>query len=164
MRLLINFVLMVMIAVKIMDLSAMVHPVSFCPPTDSLRQAAIRIGIGDPGEHIMKAIAIASKQTGLSETFILSLMFTESSLNPKAVSSKNYQGLMQIPSKWAPLSRYEDVNVLVGARIFQEKLRMAEGDYCKAIVMYKGWNINHPEGVKQAHKVLALNSRLKEEV
>lgn len=162
MKLLINMVLIAVITIQTMYLSAAIHPVLPYSKVNDLREAAIKIGIGDPGEKIIDAISMASKQTGLSETLILSLMFTESSLDTKAVSSKNYQGLMQIPPKWASLSKYEDVNVLVGAKIFQEKLKITNGDYRKAIILYKGWAINHPEGIKQARKVLALNSRLKE--
>lgn len=85
-------------------------------------------------------------------------MHSESSFNVQAVSSKSYQGLMQIPWKIP----YPDVNVLIGAKIFNDKLKQANGDYRKALVLYKGWAINHPEGNRQADKVIRLARKLKE--
>ena len=109
---------------------------------------------------MLDAVGVASKQTGLSETFISALMFTESNFNPKAVSSKNYQGLMQIPHK----VHYEDANCIIGSKIFLEKLKITKGDYKKAIILYKGWSISDPEGHRQAQKVMDLAVRLKENI
>jgi hypothetical protein len=127
---------------------------------EKLRWAAIEIGLGDPGEKILTATRIASKQTGLQQSFILALMYSESSFNPKAISCKNYKGLMQIPQA----IYYVDANVLIGANIFIEKLKITGGDYRKAIIIYKGWKIDHPEGKRQADKVLSLTRKLKEKI
>jgi len=125
-----------------------------------LVQALVKTGLGSPSSKVLDAVGVASKQTGLSETFISALMFTESNFNPKAVSSKNYQGLMQIPHK----VHYEDANCIIGSKIFLEKLKITGGDYKKAIILYKGWSTSDPEGHRQAQKVMDLAIRLKENI
>jgi soluble lytic murein transglycosylase-like protein len=150
---------MMLLFIQTVRLSAIVHPINPRPQkTDTLQKAAMKAGIGDPGEKILQAVKIASIQTGISEPLLLSLMYTESSFNPKAVSNKAYKGLMQIPYS----VYYEDANVLIGARIMLEKLKITNGDYYKAIILYKGWSPNHPEGKRQARKVLDLATRLQE--
>ncbi len=123
-----------------------------------LQVAAIKNGLGDPGEKILTAVAIASKQTGISQELLLSLMYSESSFNVKAVSSKNYQGLMQIPQK----VHYEDANTLIGAKILIEKLAIAKGDMKTALILYKGWKVSDSKGQQKANSVLALAKKLKE--
>jgi hypothetical protein len=69
---------------------------------------------------------------------------------------------MQIPQSKNPIHRDEDVNTLIGAKIFMEKLKITDGDHRKAIIIYKGWKLNDPEGKRQADKVIALARKLKE--
>jgi len=144
---------------QMVSVSSMVHPMLDQPQKQNkLQSAAIKVGIGNPGETILAAVAAAAQQTGLSQELLLSLMYSESSFKPNAVSSKQYQGLMQIPWKIP----YQDVNVLIGAKIFTEKLKQTNGDYRKAVTLYKGWAIDHPEGRRQADKVIVLARKLKE--
>jgi len=114
--------------------------------------------MGDPGEEVVKAILLASQQTGLSQNLLMALMFTESSFQRQAVSSKKYQGLMQIPWK----IHWEDANTLTGARILLEKLSIAKGNVRDALVLYKGWRLNDKKGEYEADKVLTLSRKLKE--
>lgn len=159
MKHLISMILFIVMVFQTVNLLTMVHPVmASLKKENRLQLLAIKNGLGDPGEKILQAITLASRQTDLPEELLLSLMYSESSFQPKAVSSKQYQGLMQIPQK----VHYPDANCLIGARIFLEKLKVTDGDYRKAIIIYKGWNIDHPEGKRQADKVLALARKLKE--
>ena len=135
-------------------------PITLTTVNSTLQEVAIKTGIGDPGEKILNAIHVASKQTKLSETLLLSLIYSESSFNTKAISSKNYQGLMQIPKQYSPVSRYEDINVLIGARIFAEKLIITKGNYRNALILYKGWRIGDTDGIKEANKVIDLIEKL----
>lgn len=115
--------------------------------------------LGAPEKHIndiSSAIVMASKQTGLSPNLIIALMYTESTFDHKAVSSLNYRGLMQIPYD----VRYIDANVLIGARIFKDKLKIANGDVRKAICFYKGWQYSDAKGRKQADKVIKIYNKL----
>lgn len=142
-----------------------VYPI-MCQQTlkNHLQQAAIKSGLGDPGKEVINAAVVASKQTGLSEEFILALMYTESTFRKNAVSSKNYQGLMQIPQK----IHYADANCIIGSRIFLEKLKMANGDKRKAIGLYKGygsysekkWTVSK-EGYMKADHVLRIAHKIK---
>jgi len=91
-------------------------------------------------EELSKAIRLASNVTQLSENLILALMFTESSFNYNARSYGNggkYKGLMQTPSA---TFIYVDVDVLHGARILKDKLRIAKGNLPLALALYKGGN------------------------
>jgi len=106
-------------------------------------------------KEVAKAIELASEQTNLNPILLACLLQTESGFNPKAISEKNYKGLMQTPTatfKWA------DVDILHGARILEEKLKLTKGDIVLALALYKGGN--NPMAKKQANQVLALyNSR-----
>lgn len=159
MKHLLSVALLIVVMIQTLNLASLVHPVAVLTKLPNpLQEAAIRAGIGDPGEKILNAVSVASKQTKLSEPLLLSLMHSESSFNTKAVSSKNYQGLMQIPQK-VP---WEDVNVLIGARILLEKLTVTRGNVRNAIVLYKGWPPGSAEGNRQASKVIDLANKLKE--
>lgn len=106
--------------------------------------------------HIAKAIKMAARQTDVSEYLILALMYTESAFDKEAVSVSGYYGLMQIPSKYNDIA-YIDVNVLMGARIFKEKLYMTHGDIRKAIILYKGWKVTDEKGIYNADKVIRIS-------
>lgn len=125
----------------------------------SLREAISKVCLKDPGATIVEAIELASQRTKMPLSLVASLMYSESSFKPRAISSKGYKGLMQIPHEIF----WEDVNALVGARIYMEKLKRAKGDHRKAIMFYKGWPSSSKEGKRQADKVLRLAQRLEEE-
>jgi len=85
--------------------------------------------------ELTKAIMNARKVTGFSETLLIALMYTESRYNNRAVSTKKYKGLMQTP---AATFVYYDVDVLLGAKILAEKLKITNGSLLQALTMYKG--------------------------
>ena len=147
--------------VQMMALSGRIHPVGYPATVNqeivSLGDAALKAGMERPSQKIIKAAQIAGEQTGLSKPFLLCLMWSESSFKPNAVSSRNYRGLMQVPYS----VYYEDANVLIGARIFVEKLKITKGDYRKALVLYKGWPLGDPKGLAQADKVINLTLKMK---
>ena len=158
MKHLISMALIGLVVMQTVNLSTIAHPVAAqIQRQNKLQIAAIKNGLGDPGEKILKAISLASSQTGLSQELLLSLMHSESSFKRDIISTKNYKGLLQIPQSVF----YEDANTLIGARIFLEKLAITKGNYKEAIILYKGWALNHPEGQRQAEKVLNLTRRLK---
>jgi len=102
-------------------------------------------------KEVSQAIELASKQTKLNPILLACLLQTESGFNHKAVSSKNYKGIAQTPSatfKWV------DVDILHGARILEEKLKISKGDVTLALALYKGGNNSMAK--KQAQQVLAL--------
>lgn len=142
-------------------LSGKIHPVGYPVTVNQeivlLGDAALKAGMERPSQKIIKAAQIAGEQTGLSKPFLLCLMWSESSFKSNAVSSRNYRGLMQVPYS----VYYEDANVLIGARIFMEKLKITKGDYRKALVLYKGWPLGDQRGLAQADKVINLTLRMK---
>lgn len=101
-------------------------------------------------------ITKASLQEGINPYFVASLIFTESSFNPKAVSSKGYKGLTQI--KWdVP---YHDINIILGIRILKEKLASANGDVRLAVLRYKGYREEDKRGWQQVNKVMSIYNKL----
>lgn len=111
--------------------------------------------IGGP-TSLASSIKFSSERCDLSPEFVIALMQTESNFKSKAISSKGYKGLMQIPyAVYDP-----DSNILIGCKIFVEKMRLANGDTIKAICLYKGYEVGTKRGIEQANKVLRLYSEL----
>jgi len=114
----------------------------------------------DKLDAISKAITHASQLTDISPLLIATLLKTESNFNPKAVSTANYKGLMQTPTA---TYEFADVDVLHGARILQQKLRMSGGDLKQALIYYKGGVT--PQGIiiatGQANEVIQRLESLK---
>lgn len=107
-------------------------------------------------KNFASSVEMAAGRTKLSPEFIVALMQTESDFNPRAVSSKGYKGLLQIPH-----AVYEpDANILIGANIFKEKMRIANGDIVKAICLYKGYPNESQRGREKARAVLKLYEQL----
>ncbi len=113
--------------------------------------------LGIRSEKIARAIDLASRQSGISQNFLIALMWTESAGKQHAVSSMGYKGLMQIP--WPVY--YEDANIIIGAHIFNEKMRQANS-LENAICLYKGYKVGSERGLQQARKVLTLYDQLSE--
>lgn len=84
-------------------------------------------------------------------------MWTESSGKLKAKSVSGYSGLMQTPHG----VYYADANMIIGAHIFNEKMKQANNNLILALCLYKGYGGTTERGVQQAKKVLALRDRLK---
>ena len=106
--------------------------------------------------NIAPSVEMVSKQTGLSPELLIALMYTESTGNAKAVSSKGYKGLMQIPFA----VYYTDANLLIGAHIFNEKMKQTNRNLIHALCLYKGYPIDSERGIMQAKKVIALKNKL----
>lgn len=107
---------------------------------------------------LASSIDSAASKTNLSPEFLVALMHSESGFDKKAISRKGYKGLMQVP-----YSIYdEDVNTLIGAKIFEEKLALTRGNMVDAIILYKGYANDRMRGKKQAEKVIRLYHQLKE--
>ena len=104
------------------------------------------------------AFKLASHNTSISPDVLIALMYTESAMNEKAKSIKNYRGLMQIP--WS--IPYPDANIFIGAKILQEKLEITNGDLLKALYLYKGWGNNYQKGRGQVNQVVFITKKLKE--
>lgn len=104
-------------------------------------------------------IDLASRMTGISENLILAILVTESGGNKEAVSSKNYRGYMQIPYT---LTDPQD-NIIIGALILKEKLKLSNGDMIKAIYLYKGYPYYNAKGKKEVDKTLDIYYMLERE-
>lgn len=105
-------------------------------------------------------IVKVSLMEGVDPRLVFALIYSESSFNPYAVSVKGYRGLMQI--KWD--IPYIDVHTLLGIRVLKEKLVLESGDLRRALLRYKGYDLNSKRGKYIVDKVLVLYEFLKEEV
>ena len=93
----------------------------------------------------------------IDENLVLSIIKTESSFNKKAVSSKNYKGLMQIPYPlWTAAS-----NITAGVDILKEKLALTNGNMIEALILYKGCKYERKKGLERANEVLEISKNLK---
>jgi soluble lytic murein transglycosylase-like protein len=103
-------------------------------------------------------VDFAAERENIDSDFLVALFTTESVFDIYAVSSKGYHGVAQIAYKiYDP-----DTNMLIGAKEFNKKLRLAKGNTIKAIILYKGYGKaeDYERGKKQAEKVMALYHRL----
>ena len=158
-RVILLLMLLFFINLSTFNLSNIIHPVVVIDSRVAhLQAAAERVGMGKLGTPLIKSILMSSQQTAISGETILALMWTESRLRSQAVSSKNYQGLMQIPWKIP----FQNAHILIGAEILKEKLALTKGDIRSAITLYKGWPVGSDRGKHEADKVLMLAKKLKE--
>ncbi len=124
--------------------------------TDPIRKALRFLGAPiSKISDLSKAINIASQQTKISPYLLASLCYTESTFDYKAVSYKGYVGLMQTP--WAS-KKWADLDILHGARILEEKLRLSNNDLELALTLYKGGRNSLAN--KQAKQTLIVYNRL----
>jgi hypothetical protein len=100
------------------------------------------------------AIRLASSRTGIDAKLIAVLMHTESGFNTNAVSKKKYKGLMQTPT----VTHFSDVDVLHGAYILKDKLRITGGDMREALTLYKGGR--NKVAREQASQVLEIYEKV----
>jgi len=152
------FVMVVVLMVGVFHLqNTMITPIQLNKANNSTLIKLNQVGI--KSKEMAISIDMVSKRTRIPQEFIIALMYTESTGNKNAVSCKGYKGLMQIPHNVF----YEDANLLIGARIFQEKMKLSNGNMEEAICRYKGYPIGSERGKQQAQKVLSLYYRLKKE-
>ncbi len=113
-----------------------------------------------PTYELARDIYDVAVDEGLDPFLFTSLIYTESSFKSDAISVKGYHGLSQIPYKIPP--KYNKANLVIGAKIFKEKLEIARGDLALAILYYKGYKPDSKRGHLQARKVLILAYSAKE--
>jgi len=91
----------------------------------------------DQIETLSRAVTNACKVVNhrISPALVVSLMDTESGFRKDAMSSEGYMGLMQTP--WAS-TKWPDVDILLGVRILEEKLRRTNNNLPLALALYKG--------------------------
>ena len=137
--------------------NSLVQPIRIVDQKTSTMVKLQSIGITSNVQQIAKAVEVASKQSGLSTDFLIALMWTESSGKLRARSVSGYSGLMQTPHG----VYYADANMIIGAHIFNEKMKQANNNLILALCLYKGYGAATKRGIQQAEKVLALRDRLK---
>ena len=108
-------------------------------------------------KELASSISLASRITGFSPTLLASLAYTESGFSLTAVSKKGYKGIMQTPYA---TKKYTEIDVLLGARILEEKYKIAKGDMHLALALYKGGD--NPLAHRQAKEVIVLCLKLQE--
>jgi len=84
-------------------------------------------------------------------------METESNFKAEARSELGYYGLSQIP--WD--IPWTDLNIIIGVRIFEEKVKKSKGNIREAIKRYKGFSTNNANSWKATKKVIERYSHLK---
>jgi len=115
----------------------------------------------DQASAIVAAVYRAAEQYSLDPHHILAMMRVESRFNPKARSSENARGLMQVIPRWhrkelAKRSPYDPmVSIEVGTAIYNECLQKYSGNTRKAANCYSGGGGNkYYRLIEQAKKKL----------
>lgn len=107
-------------------------------------------------KELAHAVNVASRATGFEEEMLVALMKTESDFKRRAISPKNYKGLMQTPKA---TFEYPIVDVMYGAKILEDKYAIAKGNMYLALSLYKGGN--NPEARKYAKQTIVLYREIK---
>jgi soluble lytic murein transglycosylase-like protein len=110
--------------------------------------------LGCPGHQIREVqygIEIASNRTGIGGVLLSTLLYTESNFKRDAISPKGYRGIGQTPTA---TMKYVEVDILHGAMILRDKLRLTNGNMFEALALYKGGN--NPVAKKQARQVIQI--------
>lgn len=164
-RLTLKFTLLLMLIFVLVhqmhDYSQLLVPIKDqreAPKTDYVAESLVSLGA--PTKKIgqlSEAVQNASRATALPWQLLIALMYTESTFDEDAVSKKRYKGLMQIPQEIP----YADANILVGARILEDKVRIANGDLHVALAMYKGGR-DIPQARRYAAHTIAVYRRLRD--
>lgn len=122
------------------------------PRFNEIKEALLKLGCPSSSANKMTtAVLEGADKISIDPKLIAALIRTESDFNKKAISEKGYKGLMQTP---IATHQWEDVDVLIGCRILEEKISYAKGDIRLALALYKGGN--NPMAKKQAEQVITL--------
>jgi soluble lytic murein transglycosylase-like protein len=155
-----------LICISIFCIAAGIHTILSVAPVQftikeqnlsNLQTALYQAGAPDSRiPELALAVHKASQSTGINPYLLVALTKTESRFNYSAKSPKNYKGLLQTP--WASM-KWADVDILHGARILEDKLRISKGNMEHALALYKGGD--NKQAHKQAKEVLVVYRFLK---
>ena len=104
---------------------------------------------------VSNGVKIAEDHTGINGVLLVCLLYTESNFDTTAKSKKGYLGIAQ--TKPATMI-YPEVDILHGAMVLKDKLRITNGDLLEALMLYKGGR--NKEAKKQAKEVLILYDKV----
>jgi hypothetical protein len=107
---------------------------------------------------LSKDIYIAATSKNIDPVLFACLIYTESQYKITAKSNKGYKGLAQTP-KAAMKTGYELGDLVYGACVLDEKMKVAKGNVEMALALYKGGN--NPAAHKYAKEVLELHAKIK---
>lgn len=146
------------------ELSGLISPVASNGKSDGgrdfLRESLVYLRC--PRHNILQiqsGIETASDSTGISRFLLASLFYTESNFRNSALSPKGYIGIAQTP--YASI-KYPEVDILHGAMILKDKIRIANGNIFRALALYKGGD--NPVAKKQAKHVIQVYNRVIERI
>ena len=91
----------------------------------------------DQIEILARAVTNACKTANrqITPALVVCLIETESGFKGNVVSPEGYRGLMQTP--WASI-KWPDVDILLGVRILEDKMRITNNNLPRALALYKG--------------------------
>lgn len=108
-----------------------------------------------------KSGILAANVAGVDPVLLMCLYWTESRFSLTAKSSMGFKSIAQTPSA----TGFVEADMMHGANILQEKMRIADGNLHKAICFYKGSKYNkNSVGYKQASEVIALYNTVNKQI
>jgi len=160
-KMIFTLLIVVLGGIQFNGLSNLIQPVA-SSPVEPDRPNLIRASLeflGCPGHkirEIQQGIEISSSKTGIGGVLLTSLLFTESNFRSTVISNKGYRGIAQTPTA---SMIYPEVDILHGAMILKDKLRLTNGNMFEALAMYKG-GTKVMEARKQAQYVVEVYNYL----
>ena len=122
------------------------------PRFQTIKETLLKLGCASKSvDKMTTAVLEGADKIKVDPKLIAALIRTESDFNKQAVSEKGYKGLMQTP---VATKQWEDVDILIGCKILEEKIGYAKGDIRLALALYKGGN--NPMAKRQAEQVIQL--------
>lgn len=106
---------------------------------------------------IANSIVKISYMENMDPFLITSLIYTESSFNPRAKSKLGYYGLMQVKPKIDCI----ETNIFYGIKILKEKISIYN-NLETAIIKYKGYDVNSQKGKLEKERLFLFYSNIKE--
>jgi len=137
------------------------------PPAPPITQASAQTPIQRPQISVADAVTGSSQRYHLDPDLVNSVIRAESNFNPRAVSSKGAQGLMQLmPQTSSVLGVHNafdpETNVEAGTRYLRELLERYNFDLIKALAAYNAGpqRVEQFGGVPPYHETHAYVTRI----
>ena len=133
-------------------------PVEICKEDPRLTEVRKALKILGRDEKFARDIFVSATTKNISPLLWVANVELESEFKITAKSRKGYKGLTQTP-KAVMKTGFEIGDLVYGACVLDEKIKLAGGDIRLAMQLYKGGR--NPAARKEADKVFVLYEKLK---
>lgn len=140
---------------------AMPMPVEVCTEDPRLTDVKDTLKILGRDVKFAKDLLASASAKGINPVLWTCNIESESGFKITAKSPKGYKGLGQTPEA-VMRTGFELGDLTYAACVLDEKMKIANGDIHKALMLYKGGN--NPAAKKEAEKVFALYNKIQKKL